>query len=202
MANFDNRFGLLPYDPNGNAVPVSYPYFIPSSDANKMFVGDPIINKGGANTVATGLARQRQPGSFQIIEKVTAGATNRITGTIISINFTDTSGRLIPDNFRPASVDAVVMVCHDPSILYRIQADGAVTNADIGKNADLIFTHAGDEINGLSGAELSSASIGTGITKQLTIIGIVPNSQNELGTNTEVIVRINLPQPFADKVGV
>jgi len=202
MANNDNRFGLQPYDSGGDIIPSSYPYFIPDTDSTKMFVGDPITIIVGGNTVATGLTRQRQPGSLQNIVKSTAGATNRITGSIIGWEFVDDSGRLIPNHFRPASTNAVALVCNNPEYLYRIQADGVVSDSDIGKNADLVFTHAGNEITGLSGAELSVSSIGTGATKQLTIVGIIPGSDNDLGANAELIVKINLPRPIADKAGV
>lgn len=204
MANSDNRYGLLPYDPAGDIIARTTPYFVPDTDSTDLFIGDAVTIVGGANTVTVGYGRQRQPGSLATVARSTAGATNRITGVIIGWGDIDNPNRLIPLNYRPASTNAVALVCDDPNITYKIQADSQnpIVDGDIGANANLIFTHGGSTINGASGMELDTSSITADATYQLTVLGIVPDSLNELGTNADLLVKINLPLPFADQAGV
>ena len=201
MANVDKAYGLSPYDPSGDQIYRTTPYFIPSTDSVDMFVGDPVIIQGGANTIATGDAQQYTPGTLQVVAKSADGSTNRITGAIVSWVFIDNGGNLIPTNFRPANKDAIAMVCDDPNISYRIQSAGIVANADIGANVNLTFTNAGDKVNGISGVEAASTAT-LDATKQLYIQSITPDNNNILGSNTQLIVRINLPLPTFDKAGV
>lgn len=194
MANVDKAYGLLPYDSAGQPITRATPYFVPASDATQLFVGDPVRVQGGANTVATGNNQQYVPGTLQIVAKASASSTSEITGTIVNWVHIDNGGSLIPTVFRPASVNAVAMVCDDPNITYRIQSSGVVTDGHIGLNTNLIFTNSGDETNGISGVE-ADASPTADATKQLYIQGITPDSGNELGANAQLIVRINIPFP-------
>lgn len=201
MANVDKAYGLQPYDPSGQEIIRVTPYFVPSSDATKLFIGDPVTIQGGANTVAAGKNQQYVPGALQVVAKSTAGSTNRITGVIIGWEDIDNGGSLIPTVFRPVSVNAVALVCDDPNISYRIQSSGVVANADIGANVNLVFTNAGDEVNGISGVE-AAATATLDATKQLYIQSTTPDNKNALGANAQLVVRINLPLPTFDKAGV
>ncbi len=200
MANVDKAYGLQPYDPSGQQITRTTPYFIPASDSTKMFIGDPVTIQGTANVAAAGRNNQYLPGTLQVVAKSTAGSTNRITGVIIGWEDVDNDG-LIPTVFRPASKNAVALVCDDPNISYRIQSAGNVAQADIGANTNLVFTNAGDEVNGMSGAE-AAATATLDATKQLSIQGLTPDNKNVLGANSQLIVRINLPLPTFDKAGV
>lgn len=201
MANVDKAYGLQPYDPSGAQAYRTTPYFIPASDGTAMFVGDPVTIQGGSNTVATGDANQYAVGTLQVVAKSTAGSTNRITGVISSWAFIDNSGNLIPTASRPASVNAVAMVCDDPHISYRIQSSAVVADADIGANVNLIFTNSGDTINGQSGVE-ADGSATLAATKQLYIQSLAPDQDNKFGANAQLIVKINLPLPNFDTAGV
>ena len=201
MANVDKAYGLQPYDPSGQEITRTTPYFIPSGDAVNMFIGDPVTIQGGANTVAAGKNQQYAPGTLQVVAKSVAGSTERITGVIIGWEDIDNGGSLIPTVFRPASKNAVALVCDDPNISYRIQSAGVVADADIGANVNLIFTNSGDQTNGISGVE-ANATATLDATKQLYIQSITPDNNNALGANSQLIVRINLPLPTFDKAGV
>lgn len=201
MANVDKAYGLQPYDPSGAEAFRTTAYFIPSSDSTPMFVGDPVTVQGGANTVATGDANQYGVGTLQIVAKSTAGSTNRITGAITSWAFIDNSGNLIPTVERPASKNAIAMVCDDPNISYRIQSAGSPVDADVGANVNLIFTNSGDTTNGQSGVEANGTAT-LDATKQLYIQSLAPDNGNVFGANAQLIVRINLPLPNFDTAGV
>lgn len=200
MANVDKAYGLQPYDPSGQSIVRVTPYFVPASDATKLFSGDPVTIQGGANTVATGTNNQYAPGTLQNIARSVAGSTNRITGVIIQWVFID-GGTLISTTFRPASVNAVALVCDDPNITYKIQSSAIVADGDIGANTNLVFTNAGDEVNGISGAEADGTAT-LDATKQLTIQALTPDNNNNLGANAQLIVRINLPLPNFDTAGI
>lgn len=201
MANVDKAYGLQPYDPSGQQITRTTPYFVPSSDGTKLFTGDPVTIQGGGNTVAAGKNRQYAPGTLQNVAKSAAGSTNEITGVIIGWEDIDNVGGLIPPVFRPASVNAVALVCDDPNITYRIQSSGTVADTDIGANTNLIFTNAGDETNGVSGVE-ADVTPTLDATKQLYIQGLTPDNRNALGANTQLIVRINLTLPDHNTAGV
>lgn len=202
MANSDNRFGLRAVR-QGAAAGYSgriTPYYITSSD-NALYIGDPVVKTGTSNTAAAGEGKQFAAGTLPTVTKATAGATNKVTGAIVGFE-------VDPDNldksYNPASTARVVYVADDPNQLFEIQAssDAAVAATDIGANADLIYTHAGDTATGLSGAELDTSDMAADATYQLTILGLVKREDNELGTNSKLLVRINLHTEDNNLVGV
>lgn len=196
MANQDTPFGLRPIRHRNGA---SYngaanPYYINSSYATALFIGDPVIKvAGGSNAAALSAAGV---GDFPIgtlpeIEKATAGDTNRITGVIVGF-------APLPDNltqqYNPASTERVALVCDDPDIIFEIQADGAIPAASMGLNAVLIYTHSGSTVSGLSGVELDTTSDAPAAdaSNQLLILRAanIPDNDTTL-THAKVEVMIN-----------
>lgn len=160
MANQDTPFGLRPIRHRNGA---SYngaanPYYINSTYATALFIGDPVIKVAGGSNAAS--VKAAGMGEFAIgtlpeIEKATAGDGNRITGVIVGF------GPLPNDltkQYNPASTERVAMVCDDPDVIFAIQADGAVPAASMGLNAVLIYTHSGSTVSGISGVELDTTS--------------------------------------------
>lgn len=159
MANIDSPFGLKPVR-HRNGAPyngAANPYYLPSSYATAMFIGDPVIKTGTSNTAAVAVpgAGGFAIGTLPEINKATAGDAQRVTGVIVG--FSALPGDL-NKNYNPASTERVAWVCDDPDIVFEIQADGAVAAASMGLNAVFIYTHSGNTTTGLSGVELDTTS--------------------------------------------
>jgi hypothetical protein len=69
----------------------------------------------------------------------------------------------------------VVHICDDPDQLFKVQADGAVTAASIGKNAALTNFGQGSATTGKSKVQLQSSSINTTNTLAVRIVDLVNN---------------------------
>lgn len=158
MANTDTPHGLKPVR-HRNGAPYSdssNPYYI-AGDVAALFIGDPVIKTGESNTTFISAAGV---GDFEIgtlpeVTKATAGATNRITGVIVG--FAPLPNDLTKQ-YNPANTERVALVCDDPDVIFQIQADGALSAAQISLNAVLIYTNSGSTTSGLSGAELDSGT--------------------------------------------
>lgn len=194
MANVDAPFGLRPIKHrNGAAYNGAFnAYYVPSSYATALFIGDPVVKTGTSNT-----AKFSTPGGdFAIgtlpeVNKATAGDGNAITGVIVGFGpDPDGLGRI----YNPASNERLVYVCDDPDVIFEIQADGAIAAAQVGLNAVLIYTNSGSTVTGLSGAELDTTSDvpAADASNQLTIQRVVNRTDNAAASaNTVVEVKIN-----------
>lgn len=198
MPNSNSPFGLRPVrhllglPMNGSVQPM----FISASYATALFIGDPVLKvAGGSNT-----ARVFAPGlgEFQIgtlpeinLTAAAGGVTaGRITGVIVAFAANPDNLQLV---HRPASTERIAFVNVDPWVVWEIQADGAIPAANMGLNADLIYTQAGSTFTGYSGVELNSATVATTATFQLNILKAVNRVDNDTTiTRAKVEVRINL----------
>lgn len=194
MANTDAPKGLRPIrHRNGAAYNGAVnAYYIPASYATALFVGDPVLKTGTANTteVTEPGVGKHAIGTLPEINKAAAGSTNRITGVIVAF-------AADPDNLtnksRLASTERIAYVCDDPDVIFEIQADGAIPATVIGLNANLVFTNAGSAFTGFSGVELNSATVVVGATLQTRILRAVNREDNDTTlTNPKVEVMINL----------
>jgi hypothetical protein len=196
MPNSNSPFGLKPVRhllglPMNGAV---QPMFIPAGYATALFIGDPVVKTtGGSNTAlvkAPGLG-EFAIGTLPEINKATAaGTTNRLTGVIVAFAANPDNLQLV---HRPASTERLAFVCVDPFVVFEIQADGAVAAADMGNNAQLIFTQAGSTFTGLSGVELDSTTLAATATHQLKVLKAVNRVDNDTTiTRAKVEVLINL----------
>ena len=183
MANSDTRFGLKPVRhksgaPYNGAVT---PYSIKANYGTALYIGDPVIKvANGSNAAALsapGVGRFAI-GTLPEVEKATAGDNNRITGAIVAFGASPTA---LDKQYNPASTERIVLVCDDPDMVFEIQADGAVTAAEMGLNAVLIFTHGGSTATGLSGVELDTTSDvpAADASNQLLILRAVNRDDND-----------------------
>jgi len=207
MANSNSPFGLKPVRhllglPMNGAV---QPMFIPSTYATALFIGDPVVKMAtGSNTArvfAPG-AGEFQIGTLPEINKCTAAATNKITGVIVAFAALPND---LTKQYNPASTERIAFVCVDPFVVFEIQADGAIPAANIGLNANLIFTQAGSTFTGLSGVELDTSAPAVTATFQLNILKAVNRVDNDTTlTRCKVEVRINLPTEMgiSDGLGI
>jgi hypothetical protein len=192
MANQDTPFGLKPVRNRSGDIRINK-YYVPASYATALFVGDPVVKTGTSNPLTTVTdVNAYEAGTLPVVNKATAGSTNPITGVIVGIEPNpDNLNRAL--NFRPASEEAVLLVADNPEEEFEIQDDGvvALTVDDIGLNANLIYTNAGSEFTGSSGAELNSSTVAVTAAFQLKIKRLVARPDNELGANGKYLVTIN-----------
>ncbi len=123
-----------------------------------------------------------------------ASAGNRLLGVFAGVEWTATDGEKKFSRYWPAStatlgsVNAKAKVYADPNIVFGVQADGSVVQADIGQLADFIATHSGSTTTGRGAEELNS-STGTG-PANLQILGKIDDPDNAWGANVNLEVRI------------
>ncbi len=201
MANPDTPFGLRPVRhksgaPYNGAV---NPYFIISTNGTATFIGDPVVRvAGGSNTAVISVVGA---GDFAIgtlpsvivsdFVGTSSAAADMITGVIVSFAADPTA---LENVHRLASTERVCWVCDDPDIVFEIQANGAITAAEIGLNATMIADHTGSTTTGLSGAELDTTSQipAADISDQLRIVRAVNRVDNDTTlTHAKVEVVIN-----------
>lgn len=195
MANLDSAFGLRPIR-HRNGAPYNgafNSYYVPSTYATALFIGDPVVKTGTSNTaeVSAPGAGKFGIGTLPEINKATAGDGNPITGVIVGFAPISTNLNL---NYNTASTARIVYVCDDPDVVFLIQADGAIAAADVGLNAVLIYTNAGSTVSGLSGVELDTTSDvpAADASNQLTIQRVYNSETNEAASAwTHVEVKIN-----------
>lgn len=197
MANTDNPFGMKPVRIKGGGpyTGAANPYYLPASYATAMFIGDPVVITGTSNTavVTEPGAGKFYPGTLPEINKATAGSTNKITGVIVGFA-PDPDG--LGRTYNPASTERIAYVADDANLIFEIQCDGSIAPAQIGLNANLIYTNAGSTLTGLSGAELDGGTTTAPTTTanlQLMIERVVNREDNEASSAfTKVEVHINL----------
>lgn len=194
MANVDSPFGMKPVRyksgaPYNGAV---NPMWIDGDYGTALFVGDPVIKvAGGSNDTAVSVpgAGLFNIGTLPSVEKATAGDANKITGVIVGFSALPSD---LTKQYNPASTERVAWVADDPNLVFEIQADGAIPAANMGFNADLVYTHSGSTYTGLSGAELNSATDEADQSSQLLIVGAVNRDDNDTTlTHCKVLVMIN-----------
>jgi len=125
-----------------------------------------------------------------------AAAGDRFAGAFAGVEWTDTTGRRRVSNYWPANTayqtgSCVAYFYNDPLIVYEIQADGSLTQASIGDQADLSNTTAGSSTTGLSQATLSTTLAGAGASAQMRIVDLAPYPDNAWG-DAYTIVRATI----------
>jgi hypothetical protein len=191
LANTDNPTGLTPIrHSNGAVYNGAYSeYYIPSTYATALYVGDPVIITGTSNTSGY---KDNEPGTLPEINKATAAGGNYITGVIVGFEPLPSD---LTKTYNPASTERIAYVADDPDLVFEIQedGDGTVLDAtDVGLNADLVYTHSGSTSTGKSGAELDRSTVNTTSTLQLKIRRLINRIDNALGDNAKWEVTINL----------
>ena len=179
MANVDKAFGLRPLgNLSATGSQKQYGYEIADNQSGAIYQGDLV-------TIVDGY-----------IVKFLPATHAAALGVFNGCNYTDpSSGKPTWKNYYPGSVNITsgkitADVMDDPSQLFLIQVDGSFTQANIGKNADVIGT-GGSTITGVSTMELNSSTIADTAALNLKIVGLWNVPGNEVGTNAVVVVKIN-----------
>jgi len=184
MANINKPFGLRP---SGNlsatGAQKQYGYQIADNQAGAIFQGDLVVVYDG------------------YIIKYDASTHTAPTGVFNGCQYNDPTRANKPTwkNYYPGSVNVEIgtidcEVIDDPNQLFLVQADGAVTQANIGKNADPTASTTGSTVNGISNGSLSSASIAKTQALTMKIVGLYQSPDNELGNYAVVVVKLNQHQ--------
>jgi hypothetical protein len=170
-------------------------YFIPSTNAANVFVGDPVKADTTGDTFAAG-------GDARGVQSVVPAAPgDAILGVVVG--FAVKPGVLDTPQYRAASTGRYVLVKDDPGVLYEVQtSNGTLTAADVGLNAN--FANAGGSTaTGSSGVTLDVATAAVTATLPLKIVGFAQRVDNEVGQpNSKVIVKINNNQLANATAGV
>jgi hypothetical protein len=179
MANVDKAFGLKPLgNLSATGSQKQYGYEIADNQAGAIFQGDLV-------TIVNGYVVKFLPATH-------AAALGVFNGC----NYVDpTTGKPTFNNYYPGSVNITqgiisADVLDDPSQLFIIQADGAITQANIGKNADVIGT-GGSTTTGVSTMELDVTTIADTAALNLKIVGLYNVPGNELGSFAVLVIKIN-----------
>ena len=184
MANVNKPFGLRPLgNLSATGAQKQYGYQIQDNQAGAIYQGDLVV-------VYDGYVIKYDP--------ATHGAP---TGVFNGCQYDDPTRANKPTwkNFYPGSINITqgIIACEvldDPSQLFLVQADGAVTQANIGKHADPTASTTGSTTSGVSNGSLSSASIAKTAALTFKIVGLYESPDNELGTYAQVVVKLNQHQ--------
>ena len=178
MANQDAAFGLKAIGKVGqNRDNQGLSEYSIAASATAIYQGDPV------EMLATGTIG------------VAAAGDTLLLGPLTGVFYTDAStSKPTWANHLNASntaTDIVGFVSDDPYERFEIQSDAALTAAEVGMNADIVYT-AGSTPNYISKVELDHSDLKTAIA-QLRVIGISKDpSNNEAGAvDVNAVVIIN-----------
>jgi len=130
-------------------------------------------------------------------------AAGPLIGAFIGCEFTDSEGRRRVNNRWTASTvatDIVAYVIDDPTVVYEIQANGSITVADIGSQAEFANVGAGSTVTGLSSAALAQSTLTNSGNAPLRVLNIAPGPDNAAGDAFTIVqVEISEHQRRADR---
>lgn len=189
MANVDAPFGFRPVQKVGGGVSNQgqTEYAIANGESSAIFQGDPVLL---ANT-----------GSVQ----VASSAGDTIVGIFNGCFYTDpTTQKPTFSNYYPGNVaasDIVANIIDDPNQLFEVQANGTITAANVGENAETSYT-AGSTKSGISKAEVNTFASNASSTWIIVGLSKDPDNDDTSAANGNLIVKPNLHYYTGGKAGV
>jgi hypothetical protein len=178
MANVNKPFGLKALgNLSATGAQKQYGYVIANGQAGAIFQGDLV-------TVYDGSLVQFNPSTH-------TAAVGVFNGCFYNDPTTQkpTFKNFYPGSITPTIGNITADVIDDPSQLFIIQADGTVTQAQVGFNADVV-AGTGNTTTGVSGMELAGTPAKTAALN-LKIVGLYNVPGNAFGANAVVVVKIN-----------
>lgn len=162
-------------------------YSIDASYAVALYIGDPVISGGGADTNG-------------VPNVVLGAATGGLRGVIVGLG---TQEGLIanPSNlnliYRPASDPAVwyAMVVDDPNVVFEIQEQSngtALAATEVGLNTVPILAAGNGYVSGWLLASATGATPAVTATLQLKLLGLARRRDNAFGAYAKWLVQINV----------
>lgn len=159
------------------------------------------MTANSATAVYTGCAIAVNSGSASSISATptTTRSTSTPVGVCVGVEYKDpTTKQLMFSQYLPANAvnlgytDIKIKVNDDPNAIFQIQATGAVTAADLGKNAALASTTTGNSLYGYSTMSLDQATLATTSTLAVRIVGFATAPGSNVGDAfTDVLVKWN-----------
>jgi hypothetical protein len=176
-----NHVGGLPYAGATNLINIASGYAV------NIFYGDIVAINAATGTIV----------------KVTAtgadGTTNAfpagVIGVFLGCTYTDPDlgYKLFRQSWPTGTVasDAQAYVVDDPSVLFKVQANGALAQTTLGGNVSVV-QNAGVAISGNSRVAVNAASVAASTFLPFRIVEFVNDSDSRVGDAfTDVIVRFN-----------
>jgi hypothetical protein len=201
MANPNVRRGFVPSRYlNGSAWNGAVNmYYIPSTDASVISVGDPV--KSVALSDANGTMGVQKAAGTDAVRGVVVGFLPAPPfGQSFQAGLLDLAIQNLPATKTKAYYALVV---DDPFVLFELQDDGlaALTATAVNKNA--IFTVANPTAPSFNSASvLSTASVAVTATLNLKIMGLIQRDDNAFGVNAAWLVKFNLHELLGGTAGV
>ena len=184
MANVNKPFGLRPLgNLSATGAQKQYGYQIANNQSGAIYQGDLVVVYDG------------------YIIKYNESTHNAPTGVFNGCQYADPTRANKPTwkNYYPGSINVTTgtidcEVIDDSNQLFLVQADGNITQANIGKNADPTASTTGSTTTGISNGSLSSASIAKTAALTFKIVGLSATPDNALGNYAQVVVKLNQHQ--------
>jgi hypothetical protein len=188
MATTATPYGLLPVNLIGGR-----PY-AGSTRAIK------ILSTYGANIYNGSIVKIHTDGTLNIVTE-TGGAGDLFPagtiGVFVGCQYTDATSGLVSRNYWPTgqvAADAVGFVVDDPNVVFQAQANGIVTQAELGMNIDLgaaQSTSTGSTATGKSSTAVDATAVAT-TTVGFRIVDFVESTTSTVGdAYTDVLVKFN-----------
>ena len=184
MANVNKPFGLRPLgNLSATGAQKQYGYQIADNQSGAIYQGDLVVVYDG------------------YIIKYDASTHAAPTGVFNGCQYNDPTRANKPTwkNYYPGSINITtgIIACEvndDPAQLFVVQADGSVSQANIGKNADPTASTTGSTTSGVSAGSLDSASIAKTAALTFKIVGLYEAPGNDFGNYAQVVVKLNQHQ--------
>ena len=199
MSTTDSGYGLIPVK-NADGSPYSgarNSYLMdPSGISENIGFGSLVmLNSDGFVSRATGTGDDAASNNF-------GGNGIGALGVFVGVEYVNAQGQLVFDQHYPTGTAAPsgteirAYVVDDPGVTFQVQADGAVTQTDLGHNTDFAAAqHATTSINTSTGKSTMQVDADTATaTKGFKIVGFSDRPGSTIGdTYTDLLVKINLP---------
>ena len=161
----------------------------------------PIASGYGTNIFNGSVVQIVAAGTIEIVTDLGNNADafpNGVIGVFVGVTYTDPNlGTVVfRNNFPTGTVadDIQAYVIDDPDVVFQAQADGAVTQADLGQNTNFAAvqsTTTGDTTNGNSNTAVSSTTATTS-TIAFRIVDFVDGPKSTVGDAfTDLLIKFN-----------
>ncbi len=129
--------------------------------------------------------------------------TDPVMGVFLGCLFTPIGGRPSESPFWPAGATydntndmfAYVLPAWQDSFRWYVQADGPVTQVQLGQSFNFSNITAGNTLTGISGLTVAAAGLPAGTQGQVTLVEFFPGVNSTIGDAfTDLIVSVSLPQ--------
>jgi hypothetical protein len=174
-------------------------YFVPATDSDAMYIGDLVDLAGSSNTT---IQNGFKIGTLPTVKLITAGATNRILGSIVDIYKPTDIDDALRKRYRVASTATIVLVALANNTIFSAQNDGTSVATSAGTNCNVTLGSGGSASSGYSSHQIDTSEIGNDATYQLSIDRLRNVENNAIGQYAVDLVTINLPRLSPDTVGV